>query len=46
LIVTVLPGFEETLAIDFLPKTLFINDDFPTLDLPEKQISGKSDSPN
>ena len=31
----------EVLAIDFLPVKKLINEDFPTFDLPEKQISIK-----
>jgi hypothetical protein len=39
--VIVFPGEEETLARDFLPRRVLIRDDFPTLDLPERAISGR-----
>ena len=37
---TVFPGFWLTLAKFFLPKILFIIEDFPTFDLPIKATSG------
>ena len=36
----VLPGFSPTLAKFFRCRTLFITEDFPTLDFPAKAISG------
>ena len=38
----VLPGVELVLAIFLLLTSTFIRDDFPTLDLPAKAISGLS----
>jgi hypothetical protein len=38
-----LPGIELTLAKFFLLRSLFISDDFPTFDLPEKANSSLSD---
>ena len=43
LIFAVLPGIELTLAKFFLLRSLFISDDFPTFDLPEKANSSLSD---
>ena len=36
------PGVLDALAIDFLPVTAFISEDFPTLDLPAKHTSSLS----
>jgi len=36
----VLPGFELVLAICFLLRSVFINEDFPTFERPAKAISG------
>jgi hypothetical protein len=44
--VTVLPGLELTLANDFLLTILFISEDFPTFERPEKQNSGVVDGNN
>jgi hypothetical protein len=37
-----LPGFPDIFANDFLFVSLFINDDFPTLERPIKAYSGLS----
>ena len=44
--VAVFPGVPLVLAKDFLLTNLFINDDLPTLDRPEKTTSGIVDSSN
>jgi hypothetical protein len=36
----VLPGDEDTLASDRLPRSVFIRELFPTFDLPDKAICG------
>ncbi len=41
--VTVFPGTELTRAKDFRLNSLFKSEDLPTLERPEKAISGKSD---
>lgn len=39
----VLPGVDDVFASLFLPVSILIRDDFPTLDLPVKAYSGLSD---
>ena len=41
LINVVFPGHPDTFASSFLSKSMLINDDFPTFDLPIKAYSGK-----
>jgi hypothetical protein len=36
----VFPGAEDTRASDFLPRSVFISELLPTLDLPDNAISG------